>query len=86
VFSEFIWYHADMEAEVLLTAREAAEELGVHVGTVHNAFQDNRLPFVALYGRKLIRRADLDAYKRRTRPNGVKPLGRPRKGQEAGER
>jgi len=79
----FIWYDAGMEAEVyaeiLLTAREAAEELGVHVGTIHNAFQDNRLPFVALYGRKLISRAALDAYKRRTRPDGVKPKGRPRR-------
>ncbi len=74
-----------MEAEVLLTAREAAEELGVHVGTVHNAFQDNRLPFVALYGRKLIRRADLEAYKQRTRPDGVKPLGRPRKSEQKHE-
>ena len=49
-----------MSNEVLLTAREAAEELGVHVGTVHNAFQESRLPFVALYGRKLISRADLN--------------------------
>lgn len=64
--------------EVLLTAREAAAELGVHVGTVHNAFQESRLPFVALYGRKLISRAALDAYKRRTRPEGQKPKGRPR--------
>ena len=65
--------------EVLLTAREAAEELGVHVGTVHNAFQQNRLPFVPMYGRKLIARTALDAYKKRTRPDGVKPRGRPRK-------
>lgn len=65
--------------EVLLTAREAAAELGVYVGTVHNAFQENRLPFVALYGHKLISRADLDAYKYRIRLGGEKPRGRPRK-------
>lgn len=69
-----------MENEVLLTAKEAAAELGVHVGTVHNAFQQSRLPFVAMYGRKLINRADLEAYKQRTRPSGEKPKGRPRKG------
>ena len=68
-----------MGNEVLLTARQAAQELGVHVGTVHKAFQENRLPFVALYGRKLISRAALDAYKQRTRPSGEKPRGRPRK-------
>ncbi len=68
-----------MENEALLTAREAAAELGVHVGTVHNAFQESRLPFVALYGRKLISRAALDAYKQRTRQGGEKPKGRPRK-------
>ena len=77
--SYFSGYHSGMENEVLLTAREAAQELGVHVGTVHNAFQESRLPFVALYGRKLISRADLEAYKQRTRPGGEKPKGRPRK-------
>ena len=66
-----------MENEVLLTAREAACELGVHTATVHKAFQENRLPFVAMYGRKLISRAALDAYKQRTRPDGEKPKGRP---------
>ena len=71
-----------IKTEVLITAREAAEELGVHVGTVHGAFQEGRLPFTALYGRKLISRAALDAYKKRTRPDGVKPRGRPRKAQE----
>ncbi len=80
----FIWYDDGMETEVLLTqnlltAREAAADLGVHVGTVHKAFQENRLPFVAMYGRKLISRAALDAYKKRTRPDGEKPRGRPRK-------
>lgn len=64
-----------MPDEILLTAREAAAELGVHVGTVHNAFQQNRLPFVALYGRKLISRAALDAYKWQTGPNGEKLRG-----------
>lgn len=71
-----------MKTEVLLTAREAAQELGIHVGTVHKAFQEGRLPFVALYGRNLVSRAALDTYKKRTRPDGVKPRGRPRKAQE----
>jgi excisionase family DNA binding protein len=74
-----------MENEALLTARDAAEELGIHVATVHRAFQDNRLPFIALYGRKLIRRSDLDAYKQRTRPNGLKPKGRPIKATNMGD-
>ncbi len=77
--SYFSGYHNGMETENLLTAREAAQELGIHTGTVHKAFQENRLPFVALYGRKLISRADLDDYKQRTRPDGEKPKGRPRK-------
>lgn len=66
-----------MENEVLLTAREAAKELDIHVGTVHNAFQQSRLPFIALYGRKLISRADLEAYKPRTRPKGDLEPGGP---------
>ena len=81
--SHLAGYHDGMETEGLLTAREAAQELGVHTGTVHKAFQECRLPFVALYGRKLISRQALEAYKRRTRPDGEKPKGRPRKVQEA---
>ena len=34
-------------------------------------------PIALRYGRKLIRRAALDAYKQRTRPDGEKPKGRP---------
>lgn len=71
-----------METERLLTAREAARELDIAIGTVHNAFQENRLPFVPMYGRKLIRRAALEAYRKRTRPDGEKPKGRPRKIEE----
>lgn len=74
-----------METEGLLTAREAAQELGIAIGTVHNAFQEKRLPFVALYGRKLISRAALEAYRKRTRPDGEKPKGRPRKGRTSDE-
>ena len=77
--SYFDRYHNYIENEVLLTAREAAQELGIPVGTIHNAFQESRLPFVALYGRKLISRADLEVCKMRTRPDGEKPKGRPRK-------
>ena len=75
-----------MKNEVLLTSREAAYELGVHTATVHKAFQEKRLPFVAMYGRKLISPADLDAYKQRTRPDGEKPKGRPRKVQDVTEK
>ncbi len=71
-----------MEIEVLVTERKAAQELGIHTSAVHKAFQENRLPFVTLYGRKLISRAALEAYKRRMRPDGQKPKGRPRNGQE----
>lgn len=81
-FSCFSGYHMGMETESLLTAREAAQELGVAISTVHNAFQESRLPFVPMYGRKLISRAALEAYKKRTRPDGEKPRGRPRKGPE----
>ncbi|MGI4791344.1 MAG: excisionase family DNA-binding protein [Janthinobacterium lividum] len=61
-----------------LTVQEVAVELGVHEQTVRIALLENRLPFVMMLGRKAIGRADLDAYKQRTRPNGEKPRGRPR--------
>ena len=60
-----------------LTIPQVAEELGVKPPTVHGALNKGRLPFVMLYGRKLISRADMNAYKLRTRPGGEKPKGRP---------
>lgn len=66
-----------------VTVQEAAAELSIHEATVRKAFYESRLPFVEMYGRKLIPRADLDAYKARTQPAGEKKVGRPRKVQEA---
>ncbi len=48
-------------------------------GTVRIALSENRLPFAVVFGRKVIARADLEAYRQRTRPDGEKPKGRPRK-------
>ena len=63
----------------MLTVREAAGALGVSESAVRNATLEGRLGFVVKYGRKLIARADVDEYRRRTQPEG-KPLAhRPRK-------
>ena len=74
-----------MESNELLTVVEAAHELCVTPPAVHSALYEGRLPCVVKYGRKLIARPDLDAYKQRTQPNGVKKVGRPRKGQTEAE-
>lgn len=71
---------ANME-ETLLTVQQAAANLGVTDGAVRLALSQGRLSSVEKFGRKLIERADLDAYKRRTQPDGVKKVGRPRKGE-----
>ena len=63
----------------LLTIAKVAQELSITPQSVHGALNQGRLPFITLYGRKLISRADLEAYKQRTRPEGEKPRGRPRK-------
>ena len=68
-----------MENKDLLTAPEVCNELSISRGAVHNAMTEGRLPFTVMYGRKLISRTDLDAYRQRTRPEGEKPRGRPRK-------
>ena len=65
--------------EQFFTVQEASKELDLAESTVRNALQEQRLPFTLMYGRKLISRADLEAYKLRTRPAGEKPKGRPRK-------
>lgn len=75
-----------MERPEILTVVQAANELGVTAAAVRLAIYDNRLPSREFYGRKLIARPDLNAYRQRTQPDGVKRVGRPRKGQEtAGE-
>ncbi len=74
-----------MPDEELITVQEAAQELRIHEATVRKAFQEKRLSYVEKYGRKLISRIDLDAYKRRTQPEGIKKVGRPRKRQEMAE-
>ena len=72
-----------MNDEQYLTVQEACAELGLAETTIRTTLSKGRLPFVQKYGRKLISRTDLDVYKQRTQPEGVKRVGRPRKMQEA---
>jgi excisionase family DNA binding protein len=62
-----------------LTIQEASGFLGISEGAVRIAILEKRLPFVTKYGRKLIKQSDVDAYKQRTQPEGVKRTGRPKK-------
>ena len=66
-----------------MTVPQVSRELGVTGGAIHIAITLGRLPCVVRYGRKLIARTELDAYRQRTQPDGVKKVGRPRKEQEA---
>ena len=66
--------------DTLLTVQQVAAELGVTDGAIRLALSQGRLSSVEKFGRKLIERADMDAYRQRTQPDGVKKAGRPRKG------
>ncbi len=68
-----------METQGYLTVQEVARELQVSDGAVRTAILEGRLPSTIAFGRKIVSRADLDAYKQRTRPEGEKPKGRPHK-------
>jgi len=67
-----------MKMDELLTVQDAAKELGVTDISVRAALNDNRLPFIEKYGRKLITRGDVEAYRQRTQPEGKPRVGRPR--------
>lgn len=67
------------DPEEMMTVAEAAVGLGLTQAAVRAALHRARLPFVRRYGRTLITRAALEAYRLRTQPEGVKRLGRPRK-------
>ncbi len=79
----FFGYNDYVENDDLLTVPEASKLLGVTGGAVHIAMTTGRLPFLEKYGRKLIARPDLEVYKKRTQPEGVKKVGRPCKVVEA---
>lgn len=67
-----------------LTVNEAAESLGIHQATLRNAIREGRLPSNRIYGKIVVARADMEAYRERTRPTGEKPRGRPPQGTSGG--
>ena len=68
-----------MGDEELVTIAQAAGELGVSQSAVRVAIHEKRLPYEEFYGRKLIKRSDLEAYRARSQPDGTKRVGRPPK-------
>lgn len=68
----------DPNAEYV-TVSQAAAALGVAIQTLRNAIAEGRLPVTRIHGRVLVAVAQMEAYRQRTRPDGVKPAGRPRK-------
>ena len=67
-----------MNTADLFTVQQVAEMLGVNQNAVYIATSEGRLPFTEALGRKVIQRADIEAYKARTRVDGEKPKGRPK--------
>jgi hypothetical protein len=67
-----------VDTQDLLTVRQAAQELNVTEGAIRAAITDGRLKHLTELNRKVVTRAELDAYKQRTQPDGVKHTGRPR--------
>lgn len=57
----------------MITVQQAAERAGVSETAIRSALLRKRLPFVLMYGRKLIRTSDFEAYRLTARP------GRPHK-------
>lgn len=73
-----------IETKDYLTIQEAARELSVTDAAVRSAILKGRLNAAVMLGRKVVPRADLAAYQARTRPDGVKPIGRPRRAVKRG--
>ncbi len=68
-----------MDTDNLLTVQDASTRYNLAETTLRCAMLDGRLPFVHQLGRKLIPIAEMEGYIQRTRPDGVKRVGRPRK-------
>jgi excisionase family DNA binding protein len=63
--------------EQYLTVQEAAESLTVTESAVRQAILDGRLLATEKYGRKVIHRTEVEAYRQRTQPGGAAKAGRP---------
>ncbi len=74
-----MWYTARMRTESYVTVQEAASLLDVHQQVLRKAIWDGRLPSTTVFGRIVISLSDIEVYRARTRPDGVKPRGRPKK-------
>jgi hypothetical protein len=54
--------------ETYYTLQEAAELLGIDIANLHIALKAKTLPCAHHYGRHVMSRNDIDAYRQRTRP------------------
>jgi excisionase family DNA binding protein len=68
-----------MKLTELITVQEAASLLNTHPQAVLNALREGRMQVKKVLGRIVLQRSEVEAYRMRTRPDGVKPRGRPRK-------
>jgi len=68
-----------METTGWISVKKAAERLGVHPQAIRNAIADGRLVSAKVFDRDVVSEADLEEYRARTQPDGVKPRGRPKK-------
>jgi excisionase family DNA binding protein len=61
-----------VQTDQLMTITEAAQKLGITRQTIHNAIARNELDVVEMFGRRLLKRQQVEAYV-------PKPPHRPRK-------
>ena len=52
--------------------------MGVTETAIRNAILQGRLPSERIYGRKVVATKEIEAYRLRTQPEGVKATGRPK--------
>lgn len=63
----------------VMDVQESARSLGISVQTLRGAIYSGRIPAIERWGKTLIMRTDVEAYRARTQPLGVPRKGRPRK-------
>ncbi len=66
-----------MSSEIYVTPTELAERCGIHRNAVYNAMYHGRLPYVKLYGKRLISQAAASHYEQQ---QGVRNGARTKKG------
>jgi hypothetical protein len=68
----------DVETDDYMSVKDAALSLCVSPGALRLAIHEERIPSELVFGRRVIKRSDVEEYRQRTQPDGQPVKHRPK--------